>query len=237
MKQANTPHAFAKSRLVVQAYRDDEKQQVLTQSPTIQRASQRLMLCLSVSMPHHQLHLRDITQAYVQSETSLIREFYVEPPSEMGLSNNVVLKVMKPLYSIPEAGNHWFSTYHKLHTNALGMKTSTYDPCLLFRRTNDTIDGITGMQTDDTLMTCSESFANDEDSVIRDAHIMSKIRQTLTPEAPLMFNGAVVKREPDGSITITQPRQCQNLTVVDTKKDVTTTSTRGKTRESLSTKD
>ena len=237
MKNINTPKAFAKSRLVVQAYRDNEKQQVLTQSPTIQRASQRLILCLSVSMPNHQLHLRDITQAYVQSETNLIREFYVEPPMEMGLSNDIVLKVIKPLYGIPEAGNHWFSTYHKLYTDGLNMKTSTYDPCLLYRRTNDTLDGITGMQTDDTLMTCNESFAFDEDSVIKKAQIMSKARQTLTPEAPLMFNGAVVNREPDGSITVTQPRQCQNLAVVNTHKPMSTTSARGNTRDMLSTKD
>jgi Reverse transcriptase (RNA-dependent DNA polymerase) len=238
IKQANTPQAFAKSRLVVQAYRDEGKQQVLTQSPTIQRVSQRLMLCLSVSLPDHQLHLRDITQAYVQSETNLIREFYIEPPVEMGLSKDVILKVVKPLYGIPEAGNHWFSTYHKLHTDILNMKTSTYDPCLLYRRGKDgTIDGITGMQTDDTLMTCNKTFAMDEESTINNAQIMSKARQTLTTEMPLMFNGAVVKRELDGSITVTQPRQCQNLSLIDTKNPVSTTSARGKTRDSLSTKD
>jgi hypothetical protein len=132
IKQANTPQAFAKSRLVVRAYRDVGKQQVLTQSPSIQRVSQRLMICLSVSLPNHQLHLRDITQAYVQSETTVIRDFYVEPPVEMNLSKVVILKGMKPLYGISEAGNHWFSTYHKLHTDSLGMKTSTYDPCLLY---------------------------------------------------------------------------------------------------------
>jgi hypothetical protein len=196
------------------------------------------MICLSVSLPDHQLHLRDITQAYVQSETTLIRDFYVEPPVEMNLTEEVILKVVKPLYGIPEAGNHWFSTYHKLHTDSLGMKTSTYDPCLLYRRSQEgIIDGITGMQTDDTLMTCNEAFAFDEESTIKKAQIISKTRQTLTTETTLMFNVAVVRREADGSITITQPRKCQNLSLIDTEKPVSATSARGKTRDSLSKKD
>ena len=66
---------FEKSRLVVQAYDDIGKQEVLTQSPTIQRVSQRIILCLTPTMmarnPNIKLFLRDITQAYVQSNTRL----------------------------------------------------------------------------------------------------------------------------------------------------------------------
>jgi len=39
VKNAGTDAAFEKSRLVVQAYNDEEKKLVLTQSPTIQRVS------------------------------------------------------------------------------------------------------------------------------------------------------------------------------------------------------
>lgn len=41
-KTSNTP--FEKSRLVIQAYNDEEKFNILTQSPTIQRASQRIII-------------------------------------------------------------------------------------------------------------------------------------------------------------------------------------------------
>ena len=40
IKAKGTDKAFEKSRLVVQAYNDDQKTTVLTQSPTIQRMSQ-----------------------------------------------------------------------------------------------------------------------------------------------------------------------------------------------------
>ena len=56
------------------------------------------------------LYLRDISQAYIQSTTSLNRDFYVRPPLELaqqlGLKRDLVLRVVKPLYSVLEAGNH-----------------------------------------------------------------------------------------------------------------------------------
>ena len=82
------------------------------------------------------LYLRDISQVYVQLITILNRDFYINPPRELAkrlnLTDDSVLKVVKPLYGIPEAGNHWFKTYHSHHLNELAMEQSTYDPCLLY---------------------------------------------------------------------------------------------------------
>ncbi len=56
------------------------------------------------------LYLRDISQAYVQSITTLNREFYIIPPHELAkqlnLDDNSVVKVLRPLYGVPESGNH-----------------------------------------------------------------------------------------------------------------------------------
>jgi hypothetical protein len=40
------------------------------------QVSQRLILCIAI-IKNHDLYLRDISQAYVQSATNLNREFYV----------------------------------------------------------------------------------------------------------------------------------------------------------------
>ena len=62
IKNKGTEKAFQKSRLVVQAYNDQEKELVLTQSPTIQRISQRLVLCLAaMTQETTHLYLRDIS--------------------------------------------------------------------------------------------------------------------------------------------------------------------------------
>ena len=150
IKNPGTDKAFEKSQLVVQAYNNQEKELVLTQSPTIQRVSQRLILCIATMKldDNTHLYLRDISQAYVQSATNLNREFYVRPPreleTELGIDKDFVLKVLKPLYGVPEAGNHWFRTYHSHHVQQLHMDQSTYDPCLL--QSNEPFS-IVGLQT------------------------------------------------------------------------------------------
>jgi hypothetical protein len=56
------------------------------------------------------LYLRDISQAYMQLTTALNRDFYIKPPQELAQQLNLkqgsILRVIKPLYSIPEARNH-----------------------------------------------------------------------------------------------------------------------------------
>lgn len=61
VKNESTEKAFEKSRLVMQAFNDSEKHGILTQAPTIQRASQRLIIALSLAILQLSLYLRDIT--------------------------------------------------------------------------------------------------------------------------------------------------------------------------------
>ena len=84
-----------------------------------------------------------MTQAYIQSTTVLNRDFYVRPPPELAaVFQSKILKVIRPLYGIPEAGNHWFCTYQQHHTDRLNMSMSIYDPCLLHCTEADTGFGI-----------------------------------------------------------------------------------------------
>jgi hypothetical protein len=106
------------------------------------------------------LYLRDISQAYVQSTIALNRDFYINPPRELAQQLNLkpgsILRVVKPLYGVPEAGNHWFSTYHSHHIKKLSMEQSMYDPCLLYTTRPF---GIIGLQTNDTLFIGDVQFA------------------------------------------------------------------------------
>ena len=240
IKNEGTDQAFEKSRLVVQAYNDQEKELVLTQSPTIQRSSQRLILALAPSFlkQKYNLFLRDISQAYVQSTTLLNRDFYVRAPKEVSdvlhLDESRILKVIKPLYGIPEAGNHWFSTYHLHHTEKLKMKESTYDPCLLY--THQEGYGVVGLQTDDTLFIGDEKFAQAEESNLKDAHFLSKDRQQLTTTSPIKFNGGEITLQPDGSILFNQVHQCEGIKIVNLK-NADLVSSRGTIRKSVTPKD
>ncbi len=80
----------------------------MTQSPTIQRASQRLLVVIIPTLLKEDitLWLRNITQAYVQSTTFLQRQILAYLPKEIkGLyPKGTIIVVLKPLYSVPEAG-------------------------------------------------------------------------------------------------------------------------------------
>jgi hypothetical protein len=110
IKHLNIDKAFEKSRLVMQAFNDQNKNLVLTQSSTIQRVSQRLIVCLAVVFSNMNLYLRNITQAYVQSATILNRDFYVNSlvklTHQLDIASNSILKVIKSLYDVLEIDNH-----------------------------------------------------------------------------------------------------------------------------------
>ncbi|KAI1001416.1 hypothetical protein K3495_g6784 [Podosphaera aphanis] len=240
VKFKGTDKAFEKSRLVVQAYNDHGKDFVLTQSPTIQRVSQRLIVCMASCIPDTNLYLRDISQAYVQSTTKLNRDFYIRPPpelkAELGLEEKVLLKVVKPLYGVPEAGNHWFRTYHNHHTKELFMTQSTFDSCLL-RCHKAGLLGILGLQIDDTLFLANDRFANEEQIKLKEAKFPAKERHKLTEDQPLNFNGCTISLDADKNILrLTQEHQCNSLTLIS-EAVTTSTSSRGAVRSGLTIKD
>ena len=83
VKNVDTNSTFEKSRLVMQAYNDSTKHLILTQSSTIQRVSQRLILCLAAIIFSIKLYLKNVTQVYVQSNIKLNRDFYIKAPYEL----------------------------------------------------------------------------------------------------------------------------------------------------------
>jgi hypothetical protein len=57
----------------------------------------------------------DITRAFIQSTGSLLRDVYVEPPLELKLDSDIVLKLLKPLYGLGDSGDYWSSTLRDHH--------------------------------------------------------------------------------------------------------------------------
>jgi hypothetical protein len=110
IKHLDIDKAFEKSRLVVQTFNDQNKNLILIQSSTIQRVNQRLIVCLIAVFSKMNLYLRNIIQTYVQSITSLNRDFFVRSSVELikhlDVDSNSILKIVKSLYDVSEADNH-----------------------------------------------------------------------------------------------------------------------------------
>ena len=106
MKNEETEKAFEKSRLIIQTFNDSEKQKILTQTLTIQRINQRLIIALSLIIPQLFLYLRDIIQTYTQSRSELNKDVFIFASTEMRLSLKTILRVILPLYKIVESNIH-----------------------------------------------------------------------------------------------------------------------------------
>lgn len=208
-----------KSRLVVQGYGDSEKEAILTQAPTIQRMSQGLILALGPTLVQQfncQGELRDITQAYTQSRDPLTRTILAELPAELHdrYPPGTILLIQKPLYGLAESGLHWYKTYHSHHTEALEMKVSTYDPCLLFTTNGPHEFGLVGMQTDDTFGFATPLFSGREEKELEKKKFRAKDKQMLGPQQPIEFNGGRIELDED-NITFVQKGQIANLRLID----------------------
>ncbi|XDG08264.1 hypothetical protein ABKA04_007879 [Annulohypoxylon sp. FPYF3050] len=217
IKGKTTESPYEKSRLIIQGYNDEDKKMVLTQSPTIQRSSQRIIAALAPSLIEKEMTvwLRDVTQAYTQSKTPLNRRIIARLPSELihRYPEGTLMVVVKPIYGVPEAGTHWWATYFKHHKERLGMITSTYDPCLLISEAKDKF-GIVGMQTDDTLGVSDKAFDQMEDEELRKAKILAKPKTYLTKDEPLMFNGCVLSKGTNDNVDITQKGQGKKIEMI-----------------------
>ncbi len=105
IKHSDTSQTYEKSRLIVQTYNDHEKTLMLTQASTIQRMSQRIILVIAASI-NHRLYLRNITQIYIQSKSSLNRMFFIRSSFDLNLSDNAILRIINSSYNVSEAKAH-----------------------------------------------------------------------------------------------------------------------------------
>jgi hypothetical protein len=161
--------------------------------------SQRLIMAITITIikQNYVLKLRNITQVYPQSSFELNRKIFAKLPKEFRdkYPRNTIIQVIRPFYGIAESGVHWWFIYHKHHLKELNIVTSTYDFCLLI--TFNGPFGITGIQTNDTLIICSPEFSAKEKEKIQKAAFRAKPKARLAESFPMEFNGARLTLEGD----------------------------------------
>jgi hypothetical protein len=217
--KGKTTQPYEKSRLVFAGHSDTGKELILTQSPTIQRMSQRLLLALGASLQAAygmKFELRDITQAYIQSKDKLTCDLYARPPKELRnkFPPDTVFKIVRPLYGAAESGLYWYKTYHNHHTGKLRMKVSTYNPCLLITDKGPSTFGLTGLQTDDTLSIVSDAFSEREETELKKAELRAKNKTALVDNNPIEFNGGKISLS-KSNVVLTQKGQSKGLRTID----------------------
>ena len=200
---------FEKSRIVARNFRDKGAASVATKAPTVTRLGLRLALSLRTMFPDYNSYLRDVSQAYTQSSQNLARPVFLQPVPEMNLPKHKVLKAIKPLYGIPEAGLYWFVTYSDHHKHKLGMQCTSFDPCVLYRRDNNNFTGLTVLQVDDSYGFGSKDFLDKEENTKH--NFICKPRETLQEGECRDFNGFIIRSNSDGSHSLVQSKKLQAI--------------------------
>ena len=135
---------------------------------------------------------------------------------------------MKLLYSVPEAGNHWFANYHTYHKEKLEMIESIYNSCLFY---SSSLFSIVRMQTNDILILADNDFASTKEDAIRSAKIMTKDIEHILPAHSLKFNGAQIKLDSNRIVLTKKSHVGEIFLVTDYATD--STSSRRITKKKL----
>ncbi len=86
---------------------------------------------------------------------------------------------------MPESPTHWFKTYSDFYRDTLNMGVSTVDPCLMYRKGNDVLVGMKGLQVDDTITAGNPKFLEEEQAESKE--FPSKGRKIIESD-PVRFN-------------------------------------------------
>ena len=163
---------------MVQGYNDTKKTALLTQILTIQQCSQRLLLLVSPALRNQKMKIMlwNITQAYIQSKRELncIVICYLPIKLKKKYPKGTILLVMKPLYSLAEAGNYWFAIYLDHYKMKLEMEMSPYNACFFIIKDGSKNFGIARLQTDDIFHVGTEAFMKNEETEIMETKFKAK---------------------------------------------------------------
>ena len=192
-----------RARLTCRGFQEEDD--FPTDSPTIQKASIRMILTVAATSKWN-IQAIDIKSAFLQGD-KLTRKVFVKPPRESNLKNKL-WRLKKCLYGLKDASRQWYLRL-KTTLDKNGFQKSIYDGGLFFVIKNDTLIGIVGIHVDDFLATGTEHFMK----VI----LMNVLKDFLVGKAEdqtFMYTGTKITQDDQG-ITVDQTEYVQNLEIFD----------------------
>ena len=163
LKKAGTSSETPKARFVAQGFSDRNKDFIIHNVTSLRQSSVRIIVSFAASNGYR-IFSHDVTQEYIQSDENLTRELYLQPkPTDsalFSLGTEEILKLLKPIYGMTDAGDYWNVTVDRHARHDLGMQAVTGDPSLYFKFTyrHKRADGLMGMLVDDGLLCGTKQF-------------------------------------------------------------------------------
>ena len=180
-----------------------------TYSPTVAPLTHSFLLQLAVH-DRMSIQLVDTVAAYLnQSYPEDAKPLYVKLPKlvalAVGRDPEKTYRVKKYIYGLPDSGRAYYEAY-SAHLIENGYLRSINDPCLFFKIVNSTRKIYVWIHVDDTLVAASDK----EDIEEFKSAIRKKFQITVNEEADQHL-GVNLKKNPDGSITLTQSKLLKNV--------------------------
>lgn len=100
----------------------------------------------------------DVSQPYLQSAGTSLRDVYLKPSKEFEISSNEVVKLLKPLYGLAGSGDYWSATVSDHIKNDLGMEATAGDISLFFKLIHSKLSGLICSYVDNSLIAGDPEF-------------------------------------------------------------------------------
>lgn len=113
LKNVGAPIEMPKARLVAQRHTDAEKRIIIHDSATLKHSSAADHSKLSGNDKRSFNTVTGRKPMYIQSNEPLKRPIYLEPPKVLMLPDDVLWKLIKPLYGICNSFEYWFHTFKR----------------------------------------------------------------------------------------------------------------------------
>ena len=205
LKDVNNAESV-KARLCARG--DKEVQTVRTDSPTVGKASLRLILASAASLGE-KLSSMDFKGAFLQGQP-IDREVYLLPPQDIRDSNpNLVWRVIKRLYGFKDASRGWYLEFDRA-MKALGCEQSLVDSALyVWKDRQGNVAGRAGVHVDDVLYAGTPEFHDKVINKILSQYVIGRVET-----GEFTFTGWTLSQTKE-SIKLTQEHF---LTQVDLEK-------------------
>ena len=139
---------LAKSRLVVQGFKDRALGQFRRDAPTASAIAESICLTICANK-RFLLFAKDIKNAYFSGK-SMTREIYLEPPRGglPGVQEGQLLQARKAIYGFAEAARMFWLAL-KEHLQEDGWEESRLEPALFYYRVQEVLQGVLVTHVDD----------------------------------------------------------------------------------------
>eukprot|EP00439_Symbiodinium_sp_Y106_P022669 s217_g2.t2 len=204
---------LAKSRLVVQGFKDKALGQYRRDAPTASAMAESVCLAVCVHM-QFVLFAKDIKNAYFSGK-SVDREIYLDQPRGglPGLSSNQLLRAKKAIYGFAEAARLFWLALRE-HLESDGWKMSRLEPALFYLRRDRKLIGILVTHVDDI-----EGGVHPKYLDKAFYHSSRALEFATNHYKDFIFRGREVKQTPEGHIDVSMRNYALSMKPIKVTKE------------------